>query len=91
MKYFYDFSQDNEQEWLIEKITSHQWLNLKEFELEVRWMLGDTTWEPLALGCSPTMQPAKVHICTRDMPADLLMKVLPCESVEHHYCTMGVF
>ena len=22
----------------------------KELELKVRWMLGDTTWEPLALG-----------------------------------------
>ena len=48
MKSFYDFSQDNEQEWLIEEITSHRWLNSKELELEVRWTLGDTTWEPLA-------------------------------------------
>ena len=48
MKSFYDFSQDDEQEWLIEEITSHRWLNSKELELEVRWMLGDTTWEPLA-------------------------------------------
>ena len=48
MKSFYDFSQDDEQEWLVEEITSHQWLNSKELELKVRWMLGDTTWEPLA-------------------------------------------
>ena len=48
MKSFYDFSQDDEQEWLIEEITSHRWLNSKELELEVRWTLGDTTWEPLA-------------------------------------------
>ena len=47
-KSFYDFSQDNEQEWLIEEITSHRWSNSKELELEVRWTLGDTTWEPLA-------------------------------------------
>ena len=47
-KSFYDFGQDDEQEWLVEEITSHQWPNLKELELEVRWMLGDTTWEPLA-------------------------------------------
>ena len=47
-KSFYDFSQDDEQEWLVEEITSHCWLNSKELELEVRWMLGDTTWEPLA-------------------------------------------
>ena len=45
---FYDFGQDDEQEWLIKEITSHQWPNSKELELEVRWTLGDTTWEPLA-------------------------------------------
>ena len=48
VKSFYDFSQDNEQEWLIEEITSHCWMSSKELELEVRWTLGDTTWEPLA-------------------------------------------
>ena len=42
MKSFYDFGQDDEQEWLIKEITSHH------LELEVRWTLGDTTWEPLA-------------------------------------------
>ena len=47
-KSFYDFSQDDEQEWLVEEITYHCWLNSKELELEVRWTLGDTTWEPLA-------------------------------------------
>ena len=40
---FYDFGQDGEQEWLVEDITSHPWLNSKELELEVRWTLGDTT------------------------------------------------
>ena len=48
VKSFYDFSQDNKQEWLIEEITSHHWLNSKDLKLEGRWMLGDTTWEPLA-------------------------------------------
>ena len=48
VKSFYDFSQDDEQEWLIEEITFHCWSNSKELELKVRWMLGDTTWEPLA-------------------------------------------
>ena len=47
-KSFYDFHQDDKQEWLVEEITSHRWLNSKELKLEVRWMLGDTTWEPLA-------------------------------------------
>ena len=51
MRSFYDFSQDDEQEWLIEEITSHQWSDSKELKLEVRWTLGDTTWEPLVRGC----------------------------------------
>ena len=42
-KSFYDFGQDDEQEWLVKEITSHCWSNPKELELEVRWMLGDTT------------------------------------------------
>ena len=46
-KSFYDFDQDYKQEWLIKEITSHRWSNLTGLELEVRWMLGDTTWEPL--------------------------------------------
>ena len=48
MKSFYDFGQDDKQEWPVEEITSHQWPNSKELKLEVRWTLGDTTWEPLA-------------------------------------------
>ena len=47
-KSFYDFGQDDEKEWLVKEITSHWWPNLKELKLEVRWTLGDTTWEPLA-------------------------------------------
>ena len=47
-KSFYDFSQDDEQEWLVKEITSHRWSNSKELKLEVRWTLGDITWEPLA-------------------------------------------
>ena len=42
VKSFYDFGQDDEQEWLVEEITSHHWMSSKELELEMRWMLGDT-------------------------------------------------
>ena len=48
VKSFYDFRKDDKQEWLVEEITSHRWTSPKELELEVRWMLGDTTWDPLA-------------------------------------------
>ena len=47
-KSFYDFSQYDEQEWLVKEITSHCWTSSKELKLEVRWTLGDPTWKPLA-------------------------------------------
>ena len=53
-KSFYDFSQDDQQEWLVEEITSHRWLNLKELELEVRWMLGVRYWSLIDLRQSPS-------------------------------------
>ena len=47
-KSFYDFSQGDMQEWLVKQITSQRWSNSKDLELEVGWMLGDTTWDLLA-------------------------------------------
>ena len=74
MKSFYDFSQDDEQEWLVKEIISHRWLNLKEPELEVRWMLGDTTWEPLAL-CK--------DLKVLDVYLELWGIVQPCDLLKH--------
>ena len=42
---FYDFGEDDEQEWLVDEILTHQWKGNK-LEFLVRWNLGDTTWEP---------------------------------------------
>ena len=41
----YDFSFTDKQEWFINKITGHRWKG-KKIEFEVRWSLGDSTWEP---------------------------------------------
>ena len=44
---FYDFGNDKDQEWLVEEILAHKWTN-NNLELQVKWMLGDVTWEPLS-------------------------------------------
>ena len=46
-KIFYDFGNDEDQEWLVEEILAHKWTN-NNLELQVKWMLGDVTWEPLS-------------------------------------------
>ena len=46
-KVFYDFGNDKDQEWLVEEILAHKWAN-KNLELQVKWTLGDVTWEPLS-------------------------------------------
>ena len=45
VKVFYDFGEDLNKEWLVEAIIGHRW-NGCHLECEVRWNLGDTTWEP---------------------------------------------
>jgi hypothetical protein len=48
-KSFYDFSNDDEQEWLIDEIIAHRWVSNRELEFQVLWMLGDVTWEPYTM------------------------------------------
>jgi len=45
VKVFYDFGLDENDEWLVDIITGHRW-DKGQIEFEVRWNLGDTTWEP---------------------------------------------
>jgi hypothetical protein len=42
---FYDFGEDDEHEWLVNEILTHQW-EKNELTFLVQWNLGDTTWEP---------------------------------------------
>jgi hypothetical protein len=42
----YDFGAADDQEWFVEEIVGHRWIDGNKLELEVRWSLGDTTWEP---------------------------------------------
>ena len=46
-KVFYDFGNNEDQEWLVEEILAHKWTN-NNLELQVKWTLGDVTWELLS-------------------------------------------
>ena len=41
----YDFGSPEEQEWFVDEIVGHRWATPKRVEYQVRWSLGDTTWE----------------------------------------------
>jgi hypothetical protein len=41
----YNFSQEVEEEWYINDIITHWWHGAS-LEFQVRWSLGNTTWEP---------------------------------------------
>ena len=45
----YDSGAPDDAQWLGDKITGHKWQG-KKLSLQVRWNLGDTTWEPVASG-----------------------------------------
>ena len=44
---YYDFGNDEDQEWLIKEILAHKWAN-NDLELQVKWTVGDITWELLS-------------------------------------------
>jgi hypothetical protein len=47
-KSFYDFRVTADEEWLVDEIIAHRRINSKEMEFQVRWTLGDVTWEPMS-------------------------------------------
>jgi hypothetical protein len=47
-KSFYDFGVTADEEWLVDEIIVHRRINSKELEFQVRWTLGDVTWEPMS-------------------------------------------
>jgi len=47
VRVFYDFGDDPNAEWFIDSIVGHKW-SRNRLQLEVRWSLGDVTWEPLS-------------------------------------------
>ncbi|KIJ35472.1 hypothetical protein M422DRAFT_180707, partial [Sphaerobolus stellatus SS14] len=47
MSTLYKLGANNEQEWFINEIIGHHWTNNRKINFQVKWMLGDITWEPL--------------------------------------------
>ncbi|KAI0054632.1 hypothetical protein BV25DRAFT_1765380, partial [Artomyces pyxidatus] len=43
---FYDFGQPDDEEWFVDAIVGHEW-DGEAIRFQVRWSLGDHTWEPL--------------------------------------------
>jgi hypothetical protein len=41
---YYDFGTPDDQEWLVDEIVAHKW-DKNKLSFQVRWNLGDTTWE----------------------------------------------
>ncbi len=41
----YDFGAPDDQEWFVNEILGHRWVGKKQVEYQVRWSMGDTTWE----------------------------------------------
>ena len=48
MQSYYDFGPTDKHKWFIDEILAHRWVNEKDLEFQVRWTLGDITWEPKA-------------------------------------------
>jgi len=48
MKSYYDFGAVDEPEWFVNEILAHRWVGQAHLEFQVRWTLGNVTWEPLA-------------------------------------------
>ena len=45
-KAYYNFGNNSEQEWFVDEILAHKWTD-NNLELQVKWTLGDVTWEPI--------------------------------------------
>ena len=41
----YDFGAPDEHEWFVDEIVGHRWTGPRTVQYEVRWSMGDTTWE----------------------------------------------
>lgn len=43
----YDFGAPDDAEWFVDELLGHRWDEDGDIEFEVRWSMGETTWEPL--------------------------------------------
>ena len=45
---YYDFGEDPEKEYMVQEILDHAWDNGNCLWFQIKWGLGDLTWEPLS-------------------------------------------
>ena len=70
-KAYYDFRAADKPEWFINEILAHHWVDSMGLELQVRWTLGDMTWEPLALCKELAALDKYLELCGVKQPRDL--------------------
>ncbi len=71
----YDFGTTDEPEWFVDDILAHCWVSPTSLELQVPWILGDVTWEPLSQCKDLEALDAYLELCGVTRPCDL-----PCRS-----------
>ena len=68
---YYNFSNNDKQEWFVDEILAHKWADTY-LELQVKWTLGDITWEPIdscrKLEALDTYLVLRGVICPQDLP-----------------------
>lgn len=77
----YDFGTPDDQEWLVEEIIGHQWHN-NRLKFQVRWNLGDTTWESHRTCNDLQALDDYLHLMGVEQPTDLPRKDTPRTSGE---------
>ena len=74
-KSYYDFGSADKPEWFVNEILGHRWVSQTDLELQIRWTLGDVTWEPLAECKELEALDEYLDLCSAKQPHDL-----PCKT-----------
>ena len=79
----YDFGTTDKPKWFVNKILAHCWVDRAHLEFQVRWMLGDVTWEPLAECKELEALDADLELLRVQRPRDVLRKPDPPGRARH--------
>jgi hypothetical protein len=79
---YYDFGTPDDQEWLVDEIITHTW-EKDALMFQVRWNLGDTTWEPHQRCKELQALENYLHLISMEHPLDL-----PCRDGHSPACPL---
>ena len=79
----YNFGTTDEPEWFIDEILAHRWVDRAHLEFQVRWIVGDVMWEPLAECKELEALDEYLELRGVRQPRDLLCKPNPPGCVCH--------